>query len=113
MFRKIYKWFNIDRIVDLMVDLILLLFDVITSPVLIVMRLLRWLLANYFLDGIKNKIKKLIYWLKTKPWWVSMIVVPIAVIVLFYVFVFLWLAGELFNPELWREEDVSNINSKK
>ena len=100
------KWLNIDHIVDLAVDLALILFDVITSPILIVMRLLRWSIGKYMLDGVKNKIKKLIHWLQTKPWWVSVIVAPIALIVTFYTLVALWLASAVFDPQLWTEDEL-------
>ena len=82
--QRFKKWFNIDHIVDLAVDLALILFDVITSPILIVMRLLRWTVGKFMLDGVKNKIKRLVYWLKAKPWWVSIIVIPIGIVVTFY-----------------------------
>ena len=48
-------------------DLFLILFDVLSSPILIVMRLLRYVVGKYLMDGVKNKIKKLLHWLQTKP----------------------------------------------
>ena len=39
--QKIRDWCNIDNIVDASVDLFLILFDVLSSPILIVMRLVR------------------------------------------------------------------------
>ena len=67
MWGKIKKKLNIDSIVDVSVDLFLILFDVLSSPILIVMRLLRWFVGKYMLDGLKNKIKKLIHWTEGKP----------------------------------------------
>ena len=61
MWQRFRKWLNIDHIVDLAVDLFLILFDVLSSPILIVMRLLRWIVGNYLLDGVKNKIKRLFH----------------------------------------------------
>ena len=58
MREKLRKWFNIDNIIDVTVDLFLILFDVLSSPILIVMRLARWIIGNYMLGGVKNKIKK-------------------------------------------------------
>ena len=97
MWQRFRKWLNIDHIVDLCVDLFLILFDVITSPILIVMRLLRWTVGKYFLDEIKNKIKRLIYWLKTKPIWVSILAIPIMLVITFYLLVFMWLMGQAFS----------------
>ena len=67
MWKRFRKWLNIDHIVDLSVDLFLILFDVLSSPILIVMRLLRYVVGKYLMDGVKNKIKKLLHWLQTKP----------------------------------------------
>ena len=97
MWQRFRKWLNIDHIVDLCVDLFLILFDVITSPILIVMRLLRWTVGKYFLDGVKNKIKRLIYWLKTKPIWVNILAIPIMLVITFYLLVFMWLMGQAFS----------------
>ena len=53
MWQRFRKWLNIDHIVDLAVDLFLILFDVLSSPILIVMRLARWFIGNYILGGVK------------------------------------------------------------
>ena len=110
--QRFKKWFNIDHIVDLAVDLALILFDVITSPILIVMRLARWTVGKYMLDGVKNRIKRLIHWLKAKPWWVSVIVIPISIIITFYVLVFVWLTLEMFDPEIWQEDNITIDNAE-
>ena len=55
---RIRNWFNIDNIIDASVDLFLILFDVLSSPILIVMRLARFIIGNYLLGGLKNKIKQ-------------------------------------------------------
>lgn len=87
-------------------DAILLFWEVITSPILIVMRLARYVLGRWVVEGLKNKIKKLIHWLKTKPIWVSFIIGPITVIILFYTLVAIWLVGEMLKPEIWKEDDI-------
>ena len=110
LWQRFKKWLNIDHIVDLAVDLALILFDVITSPILTIMRLLRWTVGKFMLDGVKNKIKKLIHWLKAKPWWVSLIVIPTSLIIIFYVLVFVWLTLEMFNPEIWKEDNITIDN---
>tara|TARA_R110002167_G_scaffold125274_3_gene305339 strand:+ start:61 stop:366 length:306 start_codon:yes stop_codon:yes gene_type:complete len=101
MWQRFCKWWTIDHVVDLVMDLILLFWEVITSPVLIVMRLIRWTLGKYVIEGLKNKIKKLIYWLKTKPIWVTLMILPIAIIILFYIMVAIWLGGEMLKLENW------------
>jgi len=58
MKERLRKWFNVDNIIDASVDLFLILFDVLSSPILIVMRLARFVIGNYLLGGVKNKIKK-------------------------------------------------------
>jgi len=103
------EWLTVDRVVDLVMDAILLFWEVITSPILIVMRLVRYLLGAYVIGGLKNKITKLIRWLKTKPIWVSFIVAPVAVVILYYTLIFIWLAGEMLKPEMWKEE-ITDIN---
>ena len=42
------------------VDLFLILFDVLSSVILIVMRLLRYIVGKYLMDGVKNKIQETI-----------------------------------------------------
>ena len=59
MREKLRKWLNVDNIIDATVDLFLILFDVLSSPILIVMRLARYVVGKYMLGGVKNKIKKL------------------------------------------------------
>lgn len=103
---RIKNWCTVDRCVDLIMDAILLFWEVITSPILIVMRLARYVLGRWVIEGLKNKIKKLIHWLKTKPIWVSFIIGPITVIILFYTLVAIWLVGEMLKPEIWKEDDI-------
>ena len=55
MREKLRKWFNVDNIIDVTVDLFLILFDVLSSPILIVMRLARWIIGNYLLGGVKTE----------------------------------------------------------
>jgi len=100
---KLKKIFSIDNLVDASVDLFLVLFDVITSPILIVMRMVRWTVGTYILDGLKNRIKQLIHWLKGKPLWLQLIVVPIVLIILAYVLVFIWIIGQAFGEFVTEE----------
>jgi len=54
------KWDRLcttDNIIDLSVDAFILLADVLTSPVLIVVRILKHIINVYFIDRIKRAIK--------------------------------------------------------
>ena len=47
------KAWTADNIVDLSVDIFLIVFDVLSSPILIVMRVVRWIINKFFIDYIK------------------------------------------------------------
>ena len=54
------KWSKLcttDNIIDLSVDAFILLADVLTSPILIVVRLFKHILNIYFIERIKRAIK--------------------------------------------------------
>ena len=53
---------TVDHSVDVVVDLILLLIDVIASPVLICVRLIRYAIGDYVVNKIKSGIKIAIHW---------------------------------------------------
>lgn len=53
---------NVDSIIDVFVDMLLLLLDVITSPILIAVRLIR----HFFNSWIKNTIKRILKWFAHK-----------------------------------------------
>ena len=53
----IKRYFNLDNIVDAGVDIALVIFDVLSSPILIVMRVIRWLLNEFVLEHVKKFIK--------------------------------------------------------
>ena len=55
--RGIKKYFNLDNTVDTGVDIALVVFDVLSSPILIVMRVVRWFLNEFLLGHIKRFIK--------------------------------------------------------
>lgn len=97
MWQRFKKWFNVDHIVDLSVDLFLILFDVLSSPILIVMRLIRWVVGNFVLDGFKNKIKQIIHWTEKKPRWVKFTVIPLLIIIAFVLLVFIWIFGQAWT----------------
>tara|TARA_Y100001972_G_scaffold99028_1_gene122729 strand:- start:45 stop:266 length:222 start_codon:yes stop_codon:yes gene_type:complete len=54
------KWKKLcttDNIIDLSVDAFILLADVLTSPILIIVRLFKHILNIYFIERIKRAIK--------------------------------------------------------
>ena len=107
MWKRFRKWLNIDHIVDVSVDLFLILFDVLSSPILIVMRLLRYVVGKYLMDGVKNKIKKLLHWLKNKPRWVSFVVIPVLLVIVAHLLILMWIFGQAFGEfimEEWGDE---------
>ena len=56
------KAMTADNIVDLSVDIFLIVFDVLSSPILIVMRVVRWILAKFVNQHVKNFIKRIVHW---------------------------------------------------
>ena len=56
------KALTADNIVDFSVDIFLIVFDVLSSPILIVMRVVRWLLNKFVNKHIKGFIKKIVHW---------------------------------------------------
>jgi hypothetical protein len=103
MWQRFRKWLNIDHIVDLAVDLFLILFDVLSSPILIVMRLLRWIVGKFMLDGLKNKIKRLMHWTKDKPPLLQIFIWTITICVVAVILVLMWLFGTAFGEFITEE----------
>lgn len=60
--KKLQELWNVDSIIDLMVDLLLLVFDVIYSPILIIVRLIR----HFFNEWIVNTTKRFLKWFAHK-----------------------------------------------
>ena len=56
------KAMTADNMVDLSVDIFLIVFDVLSSPILIVMRIVRWILAKFINEHVKNFIKRIVHW---------------------------------------------------
>ncbi len=56
------KAMTADNIVDFSVDIFLIVFDVLSSPILIVMRVVRWMLAKFVNQHVKNFLKKIVHW---------------------------------------------------
>ena len=64
--KRFKKLFSSNNIIDVSVDLGLILFDVLSSPILIVVRLLRYIFNKFFKKFLVKGIKKIIVMLKGK-----------------------------------------------
>lgn len=101
--QRIRNWFNIDNIVDASVDLFLILFDVLSSPILIVMRVIRYVIGKYMLGGVRNKIKKVGHWTEGKHIIIQIIVWLVIICVAGIVLTFMWLFGTAFGEWIMEE----------
>ena len=100
---RIRNWFNVDNIIDASVDLFLILFDVLSSPILIVMRLARFIIGNYLLGGVKNKIKRVAHWVEDKHIIVKIIVWILIICVGVVILTLMWLFGTAFGEFIMEE----------
>ena len=64
--QRFKEWWTIDHVVDGVVDIALLLFDVITSPILITIRIIRRFIGDWVVGGIKRFVKAIAYWFAKK-----------------------------------------------
>ena len=55
--RKAQKQITTDNLVDISVDFLILVFDVLSSPILIVMRLVRFFIRKYVVEKINEYFK--------------------------------------------------------
>jgi len=60
--KRLKELWNVDSMIDLIVDLLLIVFDVLYSPILIIVRILR----HFFNEWIVNSIKKFLKWFAHK-----------------------------------------------
>lgn len=60
--KRLKELWNVDSMIDLIVDLLLVIFDVLYSPILIIVRILR----HFFNEWIVNGIKKFLKWFAHK-----------------------------------------------
>ena len=101
--RKIRNWWNIDNIVDASVDLFLILFDVLSSPILIIMRVVRYVIGKYMLGGVRNKIKKVGHWTEGKHIIIQIIVWVLIICIAGVVLTLMWLFGTAFGEWIMEE----------
>ena len=108
--QRIKKWCTIDHVVDLSVDILLMIWDVITSPILIIARVLRHFVGEWFTDKIKAGVRWIAHWFERKreyrlehghgifrTYWFLIIASPILVIGIGTGLTFLWMGAELLN----------------
>jgi len=110
MWKRIKKWCTIDHIVDLTVDILLMIWDVITSPILIIARVLRHFIGAWFTDKIKAGVRWIAHWFERKRayrlehgigifrtyWWL-IILSPILLIGIGLGITFLYIGAEMLN----------------
>ena len=101
--QKLRNWCNVDNIIDASVDLFLILFDVLSSPILIVMRLARWFIGNYVLGGVKNKIKKVAHWVEDKHIIIRIVVWLLIICVGVMILTLMWIFGQAFAEFIMEE----------
>ena len=101
--QKLREWCNIDNIVDASVDLFLILFDVLSSPILIVMRLVRFVIGSYLLGGVKNKIKKVGHWVEDKHIVIKIAVWALIICVAGCILTLMWIFGQAFGEWIMEE----------
>ena len=101
--KKLRSWCNIDNIVDASVDLFLILFDVLSSPILIVMRVIRYIIGKYMLGGVRNKIKRVAHWTEGKHIIIQIIVWFLIICIAGVVLTLMWLFGTAFGEWIMEE----------
>lgn len=60
MLKKLKQWrekWTLDHTIDVIIDVLLLVIDVISSPILIIVRLIRYVIGDYLTDKIKRTVK--------------------------------------------------------
>jgi len=98
MLKKFKQWrekWTVDHSVDVAVDLVLLLIDVIASPVLIVVRLLRYVIGDYVVNKIKSGLKIAIHWWEKRSPPVRRLLALLFFILLPFILIFVWFFNEI------------------
>ena len=83
------KW-TIDHTIDVIVDITLLLIDVIMSPVLIIVRLVRYVIGDWITDNIKRGVKFIAHWFQRQHPFVRRLIIVIFLIALPFLLIILW-----------------------
>jgi len=64
--QRFKEWWTIDHVVDLCIDALLLLWEVVTSPILIVVRIARHFIGDWFVGGLKRITRAIVHWFARK-----------------------------------------------
>jgi len=100
MFKKFKQWrekWTVDHSVDVAVDLVLLLIDVIASPVLICVRLIRYVIGDYVVNKIKSGMKSVIHWWEKRSKPVRRLLLVLFLIVLPFVLIVVYFFTEIVS----------------
>ena len=60
MLKKLKQWrekWTVDHTIDVIIDMLLLVIDVISSPILIVVRIVRYVVGDWVINKIKSSVK--------------------------------------------------------
>ena len=90
------KW-TVDHSVDVIVDITLLLIDVIASPILICVRLVRYVIGDWLTDKIKRGIKAIVHWWERQHRIVRRLIVIVFLIALPFLLIILWAFSEFWT----------------
>ena len=83
------KW-TVDHTIDVIVDITLLLIDVIASPVLIVVRLVRYVFGEWIADKLKWVIKAIVHWYQRQNPLVKRLIIVLFIFALPFLLIILW-----------------------
>ena len=64
--QRFRAWITLDRATDLVVDIFLIIFDVLTHPILIIVRIGRWFMNLWLVDRIKRMARWSAHWFERK-----------------------------------------------
>ena len=90
------KW-TVDHTIDVAVDITLLLIDVIMSPVLIIVRLVRYVIGDWVADKLKWIIKLIVHWYQKQHQVVRRLIAIVFFIVLPFLLITLWAFSEFWT----------------
>ena len=96
-FKQLREKWTVDHSVDVAVDLVLLLIDVIASPVLICVRLIRYVIGDYVINKIKSGLKLVIHWWEKRSKPVRRLLLVLSLIVLPFVLITVYFFTEIVN----------------
>jgi hypothetical protein len=108
-----------DNIVDLSVDCFLLFFEVLSSPILIVMRAVRWFINKFLVAKLKSVVKRIVHWFMDNRvkrlakgqnvfryyWWLWLLS-PIILVILILVIAMIYglVTGMNIGFEIWEKD---------